>query len=629
MEDWKSGTPVSGGGSWQDGTPLNAQQQGGGGQWSVDNIIRQIAKGASFNLADELDAGIKAPFVAASRKMDGQPFDMGAAYDAVLAEGRARDKAFESAHPVAAPVLQMTGGVAPMFIPGVGAALAPAKGAGMAAQIGKNAAVGAGVGGAYGFGGGEGGFVTRMEDAVQGAALGGALGGIASPLVEGGAYAYQKMAQPILDRMGPASAAGRRVWQALQRDNMSVDDLRAALAQHGPEATIADVGGANLRGLGEVLAQSPGSGAEAAQVLQRRMEGQGNRLSEAVNQGLSGEDVIAGADALSRSRQAASRPLYESAVADANLVDHAAFAPIKSDGFLSDVISQVKGDKLHGMGGLPDNAMPVLDAAKKRIDDMIEVAKRQGENNRVRLLTEKRDTLVGIADGAFPEYAQARAAWAGPSQSMDAMAAGRDFNKVDPRILAKEMAGMDPGNQEFFRAGVADRIKEIISKTQDSADATRRIFGNDRIKEQLRAVFPDEASYNAFAKMLETESLFARNRNQMLGNSRTAFRNAAQEDMAIDPGGAAVHALTGNFGSAVGDLMRQVSRYAKRAPEAVNAELGPMMFTPTGAGGANEAALKALESSAKALDLSAGQRRSLARLLTQSGATGSGYAVTP
>src|SRR5690606_34000100 len=84
-------------------------------------------------------------------------------------------------------------------------------------------------------------------------------------------------------------------------------------------------------------------------------------------------------------RSAAARPLYERVVNPANQVADDAFKPIADDEFLKGVISRVKGDKLAAeeLGGLPDNAMPVLDAAKKRLDDMVEVARRAGQRNRV------------------------------------------------------------------------------------------------------------------------------------------------------------------------------------------------------------------------------------------------------
>lgn len=125
-------------------------------------------------------------------------------------------------------------------------------------------------------------------------------------------------------------------------------------------------------------------------------------------------------------RSAAARPLYERVVNPANQVADDAFQPIADDEFLKGVIRRVKGDKLAAdeLGGLPDNAMPVLDAAKKRIDDMVETARRSGQRNRVRLLQGKLEKLLGVTDDAFPEYPVARAAFAGKSPEVDALEEG-------------------------------------------------------------------------------------------------------------------------------------------------------------------------------------------------------------
>jgi hypothetical protein len=490
----------------------------------------------------------------------------------------------------------------------------------------QGAKVGSGIGAAYGFGEGEGGIPERLASTVQGAAVGGALGGAAPFVVEGGAAGLRKMAQPIVDRMGPANAGARRLARAMERDGLSADDLIRQARELGPEATIADAGGANVRGLGEVIAQSPGRGMEAAQVLQRRAEGQGQRIADSVNRGLSGRDIVAAGDDLIAQRSAAATPLYERSVNPANLIPDDRFAALAGDDFMAGLFQKVQGDPLLGMKNLPPNSMPVVDAVKKNIDDMISAAQRAGENNRARLLMQRKDALVQIADEAFPEYAAARAAFSGPSQSMDAMAIGRDFFKTDPRTLAQQVQQLSEGDREFLRAGVADRLKEMLAGTRDSADATRRIFGNDRIRQQLQAVFPDEQSFATFAKEMEREALFANNRNQMLSNSRTHFRNAAEADLAAESSDGVMGMLfSGRPIAAAGEGARKLLNAIRRPPESVREELAQLLFTQ-GNGGQ---ALNALNQRAQAASLSAAQRAQLAKMLTQGGGQVGGSSAGP
>lgn len=599
-----------------------------------------------FGLGDEVAAAGQTVGDYIGSAMTGQKFPgWGAAYDQNLANERATIDAFRQQNPVAGTMSAIAGS---MGRPGEAATqmLARAPSAWGAAKEG--AKIGAGYGGALGFTEGEGGAADRVKAATGGAAVGGLLGAGAPVVVEGISASLRKAAQGVLDRLGPESQAAQRIARALQRDNMTVDDLRTVLDNLGPNATLADAGGANLRGLAEVVAQTPGEGMQAAQVLQQRMEGQGNRLSDAVNRGLSGADVVQTADQLAAKRASDAAPLYEAANAT---------GPVHSDRiaeFLSDPIAKAglrqgieiqrlealaagkpfnpndlavvgfndAGDPI--LGGVPN--MRTIDAVKKGLDNILDqyrdpMSGRLVLDQRGRAVDAVRRSFLGEVDAANPIYAEARAAWAGPSQSLDAMAAGRDFTKLDPRVLRQQMQGMSPSDAEFYRAGVADRVKEMISTTRDGADSTRKIFGNDRIREQLRAVFPDDASFNAFAQDVEREALFARTRNQMLRGSQTYMRQAAAADMAApsvsDVLGSAVQ---GNYGAAFGQGVRSLANMLLRPPQGVTSELAPMLFSQ----GDNAATLAALTQKADALSLSAAQRRSLARMLSEGVGMGAG-----
>lgn len=585
----------------------------------VDNLGRQFAGGTLANLADEFSAGMTSLTGIGPQYVEGGDNS----YSAILERERNRDKAFQNENPVASIGANIAGGVANPVMRMAGAAVNAPTLAGRAMQ---SAVVGAGTGAAFGFGGGEGGFKERAKDAAGGLVLGGALGGAMPYAVEGVSAGARALARPVLDRMGPADAGARRVARALERDKMTPQALSDRLRELGPDAMPADAGGANLRGLAEVIAQSPGKGSEAAQVLQSRMEGQGQRIADSVNRGLSGRDIIASADDLAAQRTTQARPIYERSVNPGNLIPDEQFASIAGDDFMQGVFKRVQGDPLLGMKDLPPNSMPVVDAVKKNLDDMISTAQRAGENNRARLLIERRDALVQMADQAFPDYAAARSAWAGPSQSMDAMQAGRDFAKVDPRTLAQQMQGMGDGEREFFRAGVADKIKEMIASTKDGADATRRIFGTDRIRQQIQAVFPDEQSFQAFAKEMEREALFAQSRNQMLRGSPTFGRQAAEADLMAAPANDAVGLLlAGRPVAAAAEGTRSLATKLRRPPESVRSELAELLF----AQGGGERVLQALGKRAEVASLSEARRRSLARLLMEGGGTASGYAVTP
>lgn len=134
-------------------------------QPGIGDYARQLGQGATFNLADEAEAGVRSVF--------GQP------YGETLEGIRASNKKFEQELPLQSLGLQLGGGLL------TGGAGATTK-AGMAlarslrtgntlARVAKGAGTGAASGGMYGFGAGEG--DDRLDSAGQGALIGGLAGG--------------------------------------------------------------------------------------------------------------------------------------------------------------------------------------------------------------------------------------------------------------------------------------------------------------------------------------------------------------------------------------------------------------------------------------------------------------------
>lgn len=115
------------------------------------------------------------------------------------------------------------------------------------------------------------------------------------------------------------------------------------------------------------------------------------------------------------------KPIYEKVVKPENRIPSRKFKPIADDKYTAAIIEKVKADPLLGMEKLPNNSMPVLDATYKHFSDLIEVAKRSGENNRVRLLTQKQEALRSMMDDAFPDYANARMAFEAGSRPIEAL----------------------------------------------------------------------------------------------------------------------------------------------------------------------------------------------------------------
>ena len=238
-----------------------------------------------------------------------------------------------------------------------------------------------------------------------------------------------------------------------------------------------------------------------------------------------------------RARSAAAREKYAFVDDPANIIPDEAFAAIKADEFTADLIQSIKSDKLYGMKAMPDNSLPVIDAAKKRFDDLIAAAERQGEGNRARLLTQKRDNLLEVADEAFPEYKIARDAFAGKSPEVDALEEGltgviaglKDRNAQQaaeklfsatssgPEAVAKARAainGTDPDAWQAIKRAWLQRQWEAAGKEtlasgsealNQGAKFRNLLLGDERKRQMMRAALSNDEwrTINELSEVLE------------------------------------------------------------------------------------------------------------------------------
>ena len=107
-----------------------------------------------------------------------------------------------------------------------------------------------------------------------------------------------------------------KLVESFSRDGM-LDNLENRLNNAGPEATLADVGGANVRARAGAIAQSPGPGANIAETaLEDRHAGQVDRLTQSALKGLQvdpKQTYEATLQALDQQRKTAASPLYKEA----------------------------------------------------------------------------------------------------------------------------------------------------------------------------------------------------------------------------------------------------------------------------------------------------------------------------
>lgn len=383
-------------------------------------------------------------------------------------------------------------------------------------------------------------------------------------------------------QVGQQSEAIKQILKAFRRDKITPADVIKKLDELGPNSTIADVGGENVRALARATASTPGPGKEiATEVLNQRQFGQSARVTGEVGKKMgSGELFYENVENLLEARAKKSGPLYEKAVNKNNLIPEKSFDPIANDGFIMGIIDKIKSDPLQKMGGLPDRSMPVLDAAKKYIDDMIGVAKRGGEANKARLLQSAKAKLVDIADDAFPKYKTARDAYAGPTELINAMDEGRAFLRGDSEATKSMIEKMTESERAFFRIGAARSLRDKVLNTPDTADTVKKIFNTPLMREKLEVVFPSKAEFDAFEKMMKNEATLFQTRSAVLAGSRTAPLQAEMADVAGDVvgwGKVGYDVMRGNLGTAATGAARRLRGPGELSPE-TSEELANLLF---------------------------------------------------
>jgi hypothetical protein len=582
----------------------------------ADNLIRSVARGATFDFADEIAAGIPAAAGAVRDWAAGSGPGFQSRYDAALSAERDRDKAFDQSNPVSSALGQVAGGMA------VGAAVPMIRafsGAGARAALG-NTAVNAAAGGALsGFGAGEDGLANRLGSAAGS----GILSGLAGPLLHSAVLAGGKLGRGIGNALGlnDAEARARRLLvRALERDKLDLDDLqaRATIAQD-PEI-LADIGGQNVLNLSRFIARIPSDASEnAARVTANRRDARPDRIASAVDTALgggAGSDVRDVVKSLSDQRKAAAAPLYAKAYeyevkpSDVQGLREIIRDPISQQG-ISDTLATIHrqhnregtsfvprdyGAVMEGGKWKIDPAiirgerMPtfrLLDAIKQSWDDVIDAARdpNTGAVNYTKHLIEVDKTRAKIRDHLAdinPAYKEALIAWGGPSAAMDAVRRGEQAFRVNRDVVAAASGRVTDADRPFYEMGVGRAIADMTSDPARAGGAARRLTEDRAMGDRLASAIPDDMRRDYLIRALQREAKMAGVDRQVAPNagSQTAVLGMIEDDASTFPiFGKALSwgRLGGPSGAAMGAL-NEVSHRAGGINTATASALSPYMF---------------------------------------------------
>jgi len=387
------------------------------------------------------------------------------------------------------------------------------------------------------------GAVTGAGLAGAGSFLGGKLGQGLSKL--GGAFASDLLpAQSAV--LGAVDRTGRdAVIEALT--NGSDLGVPLTLADVSPE--VASLTGAAIR-------RSPSAGQAARDTLIPRGRGQYDRFVSAVERDLGPvENVPQRSEDLITQARAAAGPLYDQAYA----------APGASVFDVSDLmqrpsmkralgnavrIAQEEGrdpmtlgfafDQAGNPTALSNPSWQTLDYVKRGLDDVLE-GYRDKTTGRLVLDTEGRavnDTLQEMlqrVDQANPDYAAARAAYAGPAAEREALSRGQAAVTMSPDQLGVNVNRMTPSQLDQTRLGFQSQLAENAGNYRYSTNPFEAQLGTPAMEQRLSSLYGgNEDGVARLLAQAEMERQAAATSNRLIGNSMTAERQLA--DRAFEGG---------------------------------------------------------------------------------------------
>jgi hypothetical protein len=572
----------------------------------MGNRARAFGKGLLFDFADEAEAAAR---MLASGEISSDE------YYKIKGQINADYDQWAKANPEEAIGLELTGGVAGSFIPGVGIVGRGVQGltglSRVASATGRAAGVGALSGALSGIGAAD-----TMGDIPAEALEQGVMGGAVSALLPGAGRLGTRGYDAVMRRLGRQRgapdrvtvAATEQVMRALDEGNISPERVGAKmqLAEKYGVPTELGMVTPELERLTKAVMSKPNEGrAQLTRTLAERQAEAPTRVGEQVMEAFpNAKDFFAAEDAITENLRDIGRYQYERAYAVGevrdplidmilkqprlqkifmrakDISDTAAAAAAARGEDPAQYALRVKMDPVLDASGALVGLKPTdgfipdvrsLDYVKKALDDEIDSMFRgkssagKGEASELRDL---RNSFVKRLDALVPEYREARAAYAGDLEVRDALRLGRDAlgKKMRPQQVEKAFNQMSIGEQEAFRSGALQRLLEPLQDVSTARNFARDIIENKATRAKLQMIVPKE-QFRVLDAALKRESELFKSTSRALGGSQTT--PLAQDINALDQSIAAGDidtAVNLVLNPSVGNLSRMAAHLLSKMP---------------------------------------------------------------
>lgn len=417
--------------------------------------------------------------------------------------------------------------------------------------------------------GGAGGYVGgKVVAPLIGKAVGKAAGLAAPYLKEGVSKVRGFMGyggEEAAAQAAPAAPVASPKVGAILRDKLAAQGQTPEQAgqlidqahSRGVPLALMDAGD-ETRGLASALSRKPGpSRTIMRDAVIPRQEAQLDRVQGAIRRDLGATvNVRQQSEALIAQARAKAGPLYDKAYA----------APARTSPELEGLLDTPAGRQAIAkaktiaaneqrdpskMGFAVDDAgetvltknpsMQTLDYVKRGLDDVIE-AHRDKVTGRLVLdesgkaILGVRTKLLGQLDKLNPDYAAARAAYAGPAAMNSALAKGAKIGTRDSEQILAETQNLGPAELEQYKLGVRSALSKALEGKTDGADKVRALVGTPAKRKALAQVFGGESNFDNFMNTLADEARAAATHSRVNTGSATAANLADDTEIKGLPG---------------------------------------------------------------------------------------------
>jgi len=310
----------------------------------------------------------------------------------------------------------------------------------------------------------------------------------------------------------------------------------ATKIEQGRITALPEQGDENILGLTRLLGKTQGSNKVIADYINKKSITSSKRVGDLINKNISSENYFDSIDNIVKTRSEVASPLFKKGYEEGNIaLNQAMTSPLPNNARVGKIRELINDDRVknviakarqdYGINqDIPDVSIESLHGARQVVDDIINTAKRAGENNKARSYINLKQQLNNVIYDVAPTMKQADKTFAGLSALKNAQEEGLNFGKLrNGEEVKRYISNLSDGEKETYKIGIKDYLMDKAMKTGDANSSARKIFSQPLERKKLEAVFNNKKEFLDFSKRMNDEIRVFDTKQRIVGGSRTDF----------------------------------------------------------------------------------------------------------